>query len=348
MGFLKQIRRLAEQAVRGNQPVALLRALSAGVPAARRLGAVGLGRLGDEAHVPLLWEQLKRERCATVRASLRLALLQYGASEQEVDLACPRSIRLRTMSGFRGGEADPPVDCGGLVSLGPMALRERVDRAPDKGGESLLALSLYQYPEDAVRVDRVREAGGRRTEHLCLEALGWLGQPDSLPLLTDALTEFDVDPGRGFARRRVAAVALGRMGLPESWRVLARALKVEASEHEGRPGAGMGLQFPVRSAILWGLGELQVQRAAPLLCAQLGAVSDSALGGLHLPAMEALWKLGAPAEAELYRTLKHPHALVVVHAACVLEALGKPDELQRLAEGDGLVSEEARRALLHQ
>ncbi|MEE2751225.1 MAG: hypothetical protein VX519_07335 [Myxococcota bacterium] len=348
MGVLKQIQRLSAQAVKGDQPASLIRALSAGVPAARRIGAIGLGRLGKEAHVSILWEQLDREPCATVRTALGLALLQGGANEQEVDRVCRRSIRLRTMSGFRRLQVEPLADLGGMVSLGPKALRERVDQEPDQAGEALLALSLYQYPEDLSRVELVRLAGGRRTEHLCLEALGWLGQPESLPRLKDALSEFDVDPGRGFARRRVAAVALGRMGLPESWRVLSRALKLEASEHEGRPGAGMGLQFPVRSAILWGLGELQAQRCASVLCTHLGAVSDSALGGLHLPAMEALWKLGEAAETELYRALKSPRPLVAVHAACVLEALGKPEELQLLAQGVGRVSEEASSALLHQ
>ncbi len=348
MGVLRQIRRLVEQASHGERPSVFLRALGAGVPAARRIGAIGLGRLGDEAHVPRLWDQMNQERCATVRASIGLALFQHGANEQEVYRACRRPLRLRTMSGFRGIEGEPPMDYSGIVALGPEALRERVDREPEKGGESLLALSMYQYPEDLQRVESVRQAGGRRTEHLCLEALGWLGQPESLSILLEALTEFDVDPGRGFARRRIAAVALGRMGLPEAWRGLSRALKLEAAEHEGRPGSGMGVQFPVRSAILWGLGELQVQRCAPLLCAQLGSVSDSALGGLHLPAMEALWKLGQPAEAELHGTLRASQSLVAVHAACVLEAFGQPGELHRLAEGVGLVAEEARSALLHQ
>jgi len=348
MRFLWQIRRLIGRASTENRPDVFLRALQAEIPAARRIGAVGLGRLGDKAHRALLWEQLERERCATVRAAIGLALFQHGVGKEELHRTSPMPVRLRTMSGFRSIEGESMPSFDGIVSLGPEVLRERVDQEPGKGAESLWALSRYQHPEDLQRVERVRHAGGRRAEHLCLEALGWLGQPESLPVLKAALREYDVDPGRGFARRRIAAVALGRMGLPSAWRALSSSLSLEAGEHEGRPGAGMGLQFPVRAAILWGLGELQVQRAAPLLCAQLDRISDSALGGLHLPAMEALWKLGSLAENDLNRALESPVPLVALHAACVLEGLGKPEALQRLAEGDGAAAEEARRALLHQ
>ena len=116
---------------------------------------------------------------------------------------------------------------------------------------------------------------------------------------------------------------------------------------KGRPGAGLGIQFPVRSNLLWGLGELQAPRAARELTTYLSNMHGSALGGFHLPAMGALYKLGAPAVPELVRVASAGEE-AGVNAVGVLEALGCRRELEALAAADGgrgLVPEGARAAL---
>jgi HEAT repeat protein len=180
------------------------------------------------------------------------------------------------------------------------ALLESLAAAPDDL-ELLERLALCQDPDDHELLLEHRRHLGKRGDNHWLLALGQHGDPRSLPLLEGLLSEVGVDPGRGFARRRLSALALGRIGCPSSAGALVRALEVEALDHEGRPGAGLGVQYPVRGVLLWALGEVQARAQAALLAGYLGNLHSSALGGLYLPAMGALLKLGEAARPALER-----------------------------------------------
>jgi len=117
------------------------------------------------------------------------------------------------------------------------------------------------------------------------------GDPINVHSVVRALATIEAAPGVGFALRRVSAKALGRFGVPRTSRHLLKALKKEELEHEGRPGAGMGIQYPVRMDIIHSLGELQSHDAVPALLKLLDARQSSPKGGLHVPAMDALCKI---------------------------------------------------------
>lgn len=168
---------------------------------------------------------------------------------------------------------------------------------------------------------RLRTAG-RREQHALFNALGLDGDPRALPLLTDALRATDVDPGRGFTQRRLAATAIGRIGLRDGTPILLRALKDEALDFEGRPGAGMGIQYPVRTNLVWALGEVGDPAAIPTLVSYLSNTSGSAFGGFYLAAMDALWKLGNAAIPALTTALATGPDTQAAHALGVLLALG--------------------------
>ena len=157
---------------------------------------------------------------------------------------------------------------------------------------------------------------------MLFNALGVGGDPRALPLLVDALRATDVDPGRGFTQRRLAATAIGRIGLRAATPVLLRALQDEALDFEGRPGAGMGIQYPVRTNLLWALGEVADPAAVPTLLSYLGNTSGSAFGGFYLAAMDALTKIGPAAEPALNAVLHTAPDTEAAHALGVLVALG--------------------------
>tara|TARA_B110000495_G_C22769754_1_gene450501 strand:- start:330 stop:683 length:354 start_codon:yes stop_codon:yes gene_type:complete len=92
---------------------------------------------------------------------------------------------------------------------------------------------------------------------------------------------------------------------------------MEALDQEGRPGAGLGIQRPVRRYLLAALGELQC--SADVLAQYLGNTHGSAEGGFYLPAMDALWKVGD--SKCLRRSLDGPE-FVAANALGVLVALG--------------------------
>ena len=147
------------------------------------------------------------------------------------------------------------------------------------------------------------------------------GDPRAVPALRATLRAIDVDPGQGFAGRRLSGEALGRIGDPGAGPLLARALEDEALDYEGRPGAGLGVQFPVRSVLLVALGEAGARAQAGLLAGYLSNTHGSALGGFYLPAMDALWKIGEI--PPLLALLRSDEELVVANAAGVLGALGE-------------------------
>jgi len=121
---------------------------------------------------------------------------------------------------------------------------------------------------------------------------------------------------------------------------------MERIDHEGRPGAGLGIQFPVRTTIVWALGEIQEKRAIPKLIELLVDDSGSALGGLYLSAMDALIKIGSDSEKALYRYAEQNNHSS--GALCAVEVLSKIDaqvSLERLSNTSGPVSVRARKKL---
>jgi HEAT repeat protein len=166
--------------------------------------------------------------------------------------------------------------------------------------QALEALGAVCPSSDVPRLLELEEVLGKRERNSWLLALGRTGDPRCLPVLTATLQRMAVDPARGFAERRLSALGLGRMGLPSLGSVLLRAYRREREE-EGHPGAGLGVQYPVRAVLVWALGECQVSSATSLLCSLLDERSGTAFGGLYLPAMGALLKLGEAARPELER-----------------------------------------------
>jgi hypothetical protein len=83
----------------------------------------------------------------------------------------------------------------------------------------------------------------------------------------------------------------------------------------------MGVQYPVRDTVLRAIGELQDLRALPLFLSWLGAEAESPMGGLHLPAMEGLWKLGEYAVPALEAVASKESGPVARNAQAVLSAI---------------------------
>lgn len=240
---------------------------------------------------------LRAERCVSVAAELRRALERLGHPAEPAP-----DLRLLT----HGGPRSPETAIDGLPRI-PLtvprpgqltALRDTLGRDPEQPS-ALLDLGQLGAPQDHDLLQRLRPALGKRSENAWLLALGLLGDPRARGLLERQLTRMDVDPGRGFALRRLSALALGRIGDPSAADALVRALEIEALEHEGRPGAGLGVQYPVRAVLLWALGEVGARAHAPTLLSYLGASQVGTMGGLHVAAMGALYKLGAAAEPGL-------------------------------------------------
>ncbi len=322
------------------------------VPGVRRAAALGLGRAGSPQDAEALGNALARERTATVATALGVALVRCGvAASDAVSQALARVGRpLHTARGPREVDgalglgsrmverelvlalcperaAETALDWATVVPRPAREVREGLLRAvateadSAEGRQAVEALAAHGWPEDFARIQAVRRDAGRRTDHACVSALGRLGDPRGLDTLLDALIEMDVDPGRAFAHRRLGALALGRLGVPTAAPHLHRALTREAREHEGRPGAGLGIQFPVRSNLLWALGELQSPRSAAVLVPYLGDLAGSALGGFHLSAMGALVKLGQPAVGPTLRVAQGPVGDAATNAVGVLAGL---------------------------
>jgi HEAT repeat protein len=256
-----------------------------------------------------------------------------------VQVLCPRAA------------ATDPVDWGALIPEPRASIRSRLrrileeDATSERGRQAIEELAAQGHPDDLALLMQVRTQSGRRTDHVVLIGLGRLGDPRALPTLERDLDRMDIDPGRAFAWRRLIALAMGRMGVRDRAPRLLRALEVEATYYEGRPGAGLGIQFPVRSNLLWGLGELQAPRAARTLVGYLANLHGSALGGFYLPAMGALIKLGAPAVPALTRAAREDGEIAALNAVGALEAIGARQALEEVARGDGASARSAADAL---
>ncbi|MCP4919566.1 MAG: HEAT repeat domain-containing protein [Proteobacteria bacterium] len=298
---------------------ALIALLTDPMPGVRRAAARGLGWRGAGAEA--LERAAKQERTSTVALDLAEARVRCGVPLAE---ATPSPLVMETAAGPR----DPERLLGLGLGEPERALARRVAEplAELRAGlserarrDDLQALQdLAELGEDDGLIETLRPSLGKRGENARLLALGLLGDPAVLDELLDDLARMDLDPGRAFAHRRLSALALGRLGVPDVCKRLVRALEVEALEHEGRPGAGLGVQYPVRAVLIWALGEVQAP-VADLLCGYLDNTHQSALGGFHLPAMAALWKLGD---------------------------LARP-ALESAARGSSVAAENARRVLAH-
>lgn len=186
-------------------------------------------------------------------------------------------------------------------------------------------LAMLGGPECRSHLTRLRESAGRRGDHALLAALGVHGHPDALDDFLAAMRARDVDPGRGFTQRRIAADGMGELGLRAGVSALSTALTAERTQFEGRPGAGLGIQYPVRANILRALGEIADVSAVPVLLPYLDDVSGSAFGGFYLPAMDALVKIGLPAVPAIRRWGVAASPLGRTNAAGVLSALESPE-----------------------
>lgn len=314
---------------RSDDPASLARVVRHGseaqaIPALRKIGA-----RSEDAARQFVEERLGDERAAVRRAASRALA---GRAEPTSLPALVAAVD-RTEEGAVG-LAVARVRCGGDRAREHDALDARDRRTYWTEGGSrrtsfdvpplterlLLALDRPTEPFDVLR-EQLKTAG-RREQHALFTALGTCGDPRALPLLVDALRATDVDPGRGFTQRRLAATAIGRIGLREATPVLLRALKDEALDFEGRPGAGMGIQYPVRTNLLWALGEVADPAAIPTLVSYLGNTSGSAFGGFYLAAMDALTKLGDAAVPAVLAVLRSAPDTEAAHALGVLVALG--------------------------
>lgn len=328
----------------------LLAYLRAEAPGVRRAAAWALGRLGLPAHRDALLSAAVAERCDEVRLRMAAAAARCGVPLAEgwavVATAARREAatwygprRLAEAAGTGEAEmsrrwllifnplSDDPAGCDPLPSEAIRAESRAVLAGDPESRPALKALAAQQHPDDLDVLLRGQTA--RRTRHATTEALGSHGDPRAAAHLLETLRAV-VDPGQGFANRRIAAEALGRLGLPELGRPLHRALAEEALDFEGRPGAGLGIQFPVRSVLLAALGEAGAWPYRKTLAGYLSNTHGSALGGFYLPAMDALWKLGAA--DVLAPLLSSPEELVVANAVGVLGMLGETARIAPLRD----------------
>ena len=250
-----------------------------------------MGRAGE---VSALREALTTEACWTVRTALVLALESNDAG---VDL---KPLVLDTRDGPRTPDLALGLGLGDGAAERALCARPAADLWPLVPGDTD-ALERLGAVADVTEVPRLLklEAGiGKRERNGWLLALGRTGDPRTLPVLSAALRRVAVDPARGFAERRLAALGLGRMGLPSLGASLRRAFLRE-SGHRGTPGAGLGVQYPVRAVLVWAVGECGCVDAAEWLTTLLEDRDGNAFGGLYLQAMGALAKLGTAARPAL-------------------------------------------------
>ena len=328
--------------------------LRSSFPSVRRATAAALGNRGEGRLA--LERALERERTEEGILSLCVALARVGAplAPLEARLESFHHRRLPTWSGWKEPAAaarrEPPLDRFRQVLGDRSELRARrlaaLSQPPEGSDERqlLLDLAALQHPEDFSLLTARFLSAGRREEHSLHVALGLSGDPRGLPLLRKALFATDVDPGRGFAQRRLCAIALGRLGLADAGPMLLRALEIEARDFEGRPGAGLGIQYPVRTDLLEALGEVQAHAAIPVLIRHLGDTHGSAFGGFYLAAMDALSRFGPVAVPALTEHVRVAPELSAANALGVLAMAGVNTQ-EWLKDPRRLVRETAERVL---
>ena len=332
---------------------ALVAALTHPVAGVRRSAAMGLGRRAEPQDAAPLRTALALEPCTTPLLAMAAGWVRCGGDAEDAaeQVGLHGDAAVQTVGGWRSPSAAAgfgartlqrellqlldPFSVGDQVDwtrveVQPVAeLEARLDALAAKdphagsGRQALEYLAALEPPDLVPRLELVRRDAGRRTDNSALLALGRCGDPRAVESLLGDLDRIDVDPGRGFAYRRLSAIGLGRLGMAHVTPRLLRALEVEARDHEGRPGAGLGIQYPVRTNLLWALGEIQAAKAAKVLVTYLDDMSGSALGGFYLPAMGALVKLGRAAVPALERATRRGDELTRDHAGFVLDAIAQ-------------------------
>ena len=320
------------------QPV-LMRLIEDDSPAIRRHAAMAASRKGDPAAAPVLLNRARLERVDMVRFSLAAAAVACGADPTEAGAvllqAAGRTLvgayGRRGTAGCAGYDSDTTAalwaiwvdgDEATLDFSRARALAREVPGFEADNRSAVIALSLHADPRDVPLLKGLWAGAGRRMRLTLVMAMGLHGDPRWLAPLRDVLLAMDVDPGHGFALRSEAATALGRLGLDAAVPYLVRALTNEALDHEGRPGAGLGIQRSVRTHILGALGELGGSSA--VLADYLGNTHGSAEGGFYLAAMDGLWKAGS---ADPLYGLLDAEAVVAANALGVLGALLGPQSV---------------------
>ena len=307
--------RIATARLLGRDPRAMRAWLGDPVPGVRREAAHAVGLGGESADVPRLEARLELEPTDAVRFDVGLALVRCGAPANDVRKALARHGTQTFLT------VDGPRSPLGAVGPEATTIEWRFDRALGVPTDDLVTKALRRETTVA-DLGAVVDGPARRVRHVAVEALGALGDPDALSTLERVLEDMEADPGFGFRSRRTAAFAIARIGDPTTLGILTRALDREALDHEGRPGSGLGIQAPVRAALLYAIGEIGNRSACRLLAGYLAHTHGSALGGLHLPAMGALVKLGGAHEAA---ALLDGPEVAAAHALPVLQALGRAD-----------------------
>jgi len=322
------------------------------VPGVRRAAVMCLALRGNTSDLGRLEKRLSVERCVWPLLSVAIAWVRCGGSLKLAYEALERAANreVQTVYGPRRPSTTtetsaqqlqywlsralfPDLPKGELAEAGsrPISaaviranLLERLKSRPHRPPASAIeALALQQHPADFETLTNLRGEGNRRGETTMLDAFGLHGDPRWIPTLATAMRDLRVAPGRAFAWRRLSAVSLGRIGSPEAAKVVTQALTTEAREFEGKPGAGLGIQYPVRSLLLWALGEISADQTAGQLIEYLGNITGTAMGGFYLPAIGALLKL--PQEAivpALTNTLKIGEEVQAAHALSVLSEIG--------------------------
>lgn len=289
----------------------------------RRAAAHGLGLLGLATTVD---KCIQIESCTSVKLELAKTWILGGEDSKTAQKALRQHAQrtLTTHAGNRQPALFVAQDEEILLRLLESSLKTELFLNPTQNADqtraALSSLANRGRPSDFETLKKQLQTGGRRMEHIAIALLGLHGDPRSLKPLCQFLSEMSVDPARGFAHRRTAAIALGRIGLKEAGPPLLRALRQEPADHEGRPGAGLGIQYPVRTNIIWALGEIQEERAIPALIDLLGDDAGSPLGGFYCVAMDALVKIG-PAARPLLKDHSRSGGRAAKNAAGVLAAI---------------------------
>jgi HEAT repeat protein len=293
----------------------LLAVLEHPVPGVRRAAARGLGWSKDPLIHSRLKDRLAKEANDTVRLALGGALIRLGEPQGSLldKVANGPSTTLWTINGEKNANKAIGMH-EGLVAdrltleAGDRQATNREDQLKtlnthlDQQGQeadydTLSRMAVLAGPDFMNQIGMLHSA--RRIQHTLLYARGVHGAPSHIIELRAALESLSDDPGKGFARRRIAAQAIGEIGDPTCLELLYSAALRETHDFEGRPGSGLGIQNPVRNTIIWAMGEIENASAASYLVSLLDDTDGTATGGLYLPAISALHKLGPRAHIAL-------------------------------------------------
>ena len=212
---------------------------------------------------------------------------------------------LKTMGVVKPFKASPLGSRVLLTIDGPKNLELSCEESPSRI-ERAVDILISTAP---IASEQLKLRGVSRHDRLrIIQSCGLQSQITQLPLLIDWLFRVDVDPGHGFAFRSALAESIGRLGFPVGgW--LVQALEQEALEYEGRPGAGLGIQRPVRRNILSAFGECETNDSPHLnlILEYLSNLNGSASAGFYIESLNVLWKWRHP--SLLKSALRYPRPI---------------------------------------